>query len=82
MTRRRWLGLVSSGPQSWCRRSLLAAESLTPLDVRKVKVGGEMGRRIEVTVANNLLALNADTAIFSRRSANENRKKATSAWGS
>ncbi|MBM3889942.1 MAG: hypothetical protein FJ388_12575, partial [Verrucomicrobia bacterium] len=36
------------------------ADELTPLDLRQVKAGGEIGRRIEVTVTNNLLVLNAD----------------------
>lgn len=40
--------------------SLLAADALQPLDLRAVKVGGEIGRRIEVTINNNLLALDAD----------------------
>lgn len=34
-------------------------DQLEPLDIRHVKVGGEMGRRIEVTIRNNLLALDA-----------------------
>ncbi|MFI5380024.1 MAG: beta-L-arabinofuranosidase domain-containing protein [Tepidisphaerales bacterium] len=38
----------------------LAADELTPLDIRQVKVSGEIGRRIDVTVHNNLLVLNAD----------------------
>ncbi len=37
-----------------------AADVLTPLDLREVKVGGEIGRRIAVTVTNNLLKLDAD----------------------
>jgi DUF1680 family protein len=41
---------------------LRAAEpdALAPLDLREVKVGGEIGRRIAVTVDNNLLKLEAD----------------------
>ena len=35
-------------------------DPLTPVELRKVKLGGEMGRRIDVTVHNNLLALDAD----------------------
>lgn len=35
-------------------------DTLYPVDIRNVRVGGEMGRRIEVTVQNNLLALEAD----------------------
>ena len=38
-----------------------AADRLTPLDLRAIKnVGGEIGRRIDVTAANNLLVLDAD----------------------
>jgi DUF1680 family protein len=37
-----------------------AADVLAPLDLRKVKVGGEIGRRIDVTVRNNLLVLDAE----------------------
>ena len=36
------------------------ADALAPLDVREVKVGGEIGRRIAITVANNLLKLDVD----------------------
>ena len=35
-------------------------DQLTPLNVADVRVDGEIGRRIEVTVDNNLLALDAD----------------------
>lgn len=37
-----------------------AADQMKPLDVRQVKLGGEIGRRIEVTVHNNLLKLDVD----------------------
>ncbi len=43
-----------------CSQGALAADELTPLDIRQVKVSGEIGRRIDVTVHNNLLVLNAD----------------------
>lgn len=36
------------------------SEGWKPLDIRKVKVGGEIGRRIDVTITNNVLAVNAD----------------------
>jgi len=36
------------------------ADLLTPFDLREVKVGGEIGRRIAITVTNNLLKLEAD----------------------
>lgn len=37
-----------------------AADALAPLDLRRVKVGGEIGRRIDVTVNNNLLAIDVE----------------------
>lgn len=41
------------------------ADVFAPLDIRAVKLGGEMGRRIDVTVTNNLLVLNADKDFLS-----------------
>ncbi|MCX6625430.1 MAG: glycoside hydrolase family 127 protein [Acidobacteria bacterium] len=38
----------------------LAADSLLPVDAREVRVGGEIGRRIDVTLHNNLLALDVE----------------------
>ncbi len=37
-----------------------AADRLTPIDLGQVKVGGEIGRRIDVTINNNLLVLDAE----------------------
>lgn len=37
-----------------------AADALRPLDLRQVEVGGEIGRRIDVTINNNLLVLDAE----------------------
>ena len=37
-----------------------AADALAPVSVGKVRVGGEIGRRIDVTIQNNLLVLDAD----------------------
>ena len=34
--------------------------SFVPLDLRDVKVGGEIGRRIDITITNNLLKLDVD----------------------
>lgn len=36
------------------------ADDLTPLPLREVRVGGEIGRRIDITLKNNLLVLDAD----------------------
>lgn len=38
----------------------MAADMLSPVDVRQVKVGGEIGRRIDVTCRNNLMILDLD----------------------
>lgn len=35
-------------------------DPLTPLDLAKVKVGGEIGRRLDVTATNNVLRLDVD----------------------
>ncbi|MBM3861668.1 MAG: hypothetical protein FJ395_18755 [Verrucomicrobia bacterium] len=40
--------------------SAAGADLLTPLDLREVNVGGEIGRRIAITVTNNLLKLDID----------------------
>ncbi len=37
-----------------------AEDALEPLDLRQVRVGGEIGRRIDVTLKNNLLVLDAE----------------------
>jgi uncharacterized protein len=36
------------------------SDALTPLSLRDVQVGGEIGRRITITITNNLLVLDAD----------------------
>lgn len=38
----------------------VAGDRLMPLDLHEVKVGGEIGRRIAITISNNLLRLDAD----------------------
>ncbi len=38
----------------------MAADVLSPVDVRQAKVGGEIGRRIDVTCRNNLMVLDLD----------------------
>jgi hypothetical protein len=39
---------------------LCAADVLAPLPLRDVKVGGEIGRRIDATIRNNLLVIDVD----------------------
>ena len=41
-------------------KSVCLADSMEPLDIRQVKVGGEIGRRIDITINNNVLVLDAD----------------------
>lgn len=36
------------------------SDALVPLNIRQVKAGGEIGRRIDITIHNNLLVLDAD----------------------
>lgn len=51
--------VAPSGKQSPLA-GLHAADALLPLEPGSVRAGGEMGRRIDVMVANNLLVLDAD----------------------
>ncbi len=39
---------------------LYAAEKLTPLNIDRVKVDGEIGRRIDITINNNVLVLDVE----------------------
>jgi hypothetical protein len=39
---------------------IYAAEKLTPVNIDQVKVDGEIGRRIDITIKNNVLVLDAD----------------------
>lgn len=41
-------------------RPASGADALAPLYLREVKVGGEIGRRVDITIANNLLVLDLD----------------------
>jgi uncharacterized protein len=43
-----------------CAPATFASEVLVPLSLRDVQIGGEIGRRISVTITNNLLTLDAD----------------------
>jgi DUF1680 family protein len=40
-------------------------DQMIPVDLTHVKVGGEIGRRIDATISNNLLLLNVDTDFLS-----------------
>ena len=48
-----------------CTPAALASDLLVPLNLCDVQVGGEIGRRIAITVTNNLLALDADRDFLS-----------------
>jgi uncharacterized protein len=47
-------------PAALAAATALAADTLAPLTVRDVKLRGEIGRRIDATIRNNLLVLDAD----------------------
>ena len=47
-----------------CVSAALASDALVPLGLRDVQVGGEIGRRIAITITNNLLVLDADGAFL------------------
>ncbi|MBI3849701.1 MAG: glycoside hydrolase family 127 protein [Verrucomicrobia bacterium] len=59
--RQSWLQLLGGLAAACCvTTASLAADALTPLNLRDVQVGGEIGRRITITITNNLLVLDAD----------------------
>ena len=43
---------------------VLSADVMAPLDIREVQVGGEIGRRIDMTVNANLLSLDVENAFL------------------
>ena len=66
----------------WCGGGLpraTAGDALAPLDLGQVQVGGEIGRRIDMTVAKNFLVLDIENNFLApfraRRTA-----RAISAW--
>ncbi len=54
------MGLVSKPFSAGFGQEVIAMDVFKPLDLRQVNVGGEIGRRINITVNNNLLALDVD----------------------
>jgi hypothetical protein len=51
------------------------ADVYTPIDIRQIKIGGELGRRMDITVSNNLLKIDIDKdflAAFAARNARGN----------
>ncbi len=59
--RQTWLKLLGGLGVACCLATAsLAADAMNPLNLSDVQVGGEIGRRITVTITNNLLALDTD----------------------
>ena len=52
--------LLVAGATCYFGGNGFGADVMRPLGLRDVRVGGEIGRRIEVTITNNLLVLDAD----------------------
>lgn len=52
-------GLSIAIPSSYCTENRIEQKS-AKIDLTDVKTGGEIGRRIEITIQNNLLVLDAD----------------------
>jgi len=56
-----WMRLFGGAGAVCCLATVsLAADVLAPLSLRDVQVGGEIGRRVAITITNNLLVLDAD----------------------
>jgi len=60
MTRWIWLSVAVLSSLSEFHGTAVADDALSAVDVRQVKVGGEIGRRIEVTCRNNLMVLDLE----------------------
>lgn len=62
----RWLLLRALGVLflAVAAQPALAADGMTPLDLRQVKVGGEIGRHVDMTVSANLLTLDMDNVFL------------------
>lgn len=52
-----WMGWIAALVSGTAAQGSLV---FTPVDIRQVRVGGEIGRRIDITVENNLLAMDLD----------------------
>jgi hypothetical protein len=60
MTRWIWLSVAVLVSLSEFHGTAVAGDALSPVDVCQVQVGGEIGRRIEVTCRNNLMVLDLE----------------------
>ena len=45
-------------------RQVAGDDRLTPIDIRQVRLAGEIGRRVEVTIRNNLLKIDSDNVFL------------------
>ena len=65
---------------------MAGADALTPVELGKVKVGGEIGRRIDATIYNNLLKLDVEKDFIApfrwskRRSRPRSRTATSAGW--
>lgn len=53
------LGSINSCSQSEITENTIK-DQLVPVDLTRLKIGGEIGRRIDITISNNLLLLNIE----------------------
>ena len=51
---------VAADERSVAHNGAPATAAMTPIDLREIKIGGEIGRRIDITIYKNLLALNIE----------------------
>ena len=54
------LGVAVLPASAWAQEPAKKTDKLRPLDLPQVEVGGELGRRIKITVDNSLLNLDVD----------------------
>ncbi|MBN1910397.1 MAG: glycoside hydrolase family 127 protein [Pirellulales bacterium] len=59
------VGCVMAG-MIFLQRPASAGDHLSPIEPSKVKVGGEIGRRIDITINKNLLDIDVDKAFLDR----------------
>lgn len=56
------------------------AEKFSPIDITEIKLGGEIGRRIQATVFNNLLNVDMDGNFSAPSLKREIQRQDSSAW--
>ena len=55
---------VAVGEQPAARNRDLAADAMTPIGLGEIRVAGEIGRRLDITVNSNLLALDTENVFL------------------